>query len=99
MHEIKENTSPDVFLTLLGNKCDLKKEDDDHFLKAKVKCLYIASYNIVTDSTITTQNFADEHGMAFFEVSAKDGTNIELAMTNMAARIWRTMIKSSADND
>ena len=39
--------------------------------------------------------------MTFFEVSAKDGTNIELAVTNMAARIWRTMIyfKSSADDD
>ena len=30
------NTSQNVPLTLLGNKCDLKKEDDDHFLKAKV---------------------------------------------------------------
>ena len=31
--------------------------------------------------------------MAFsFEVSAKDGTNIELAVKNMAARIWKTMI-------
>jgi hypothetical protein len=29
--------------------------------------------------------------MNFFEVSAKDGTNIELAVTNMVARIWRTM--------
>ena len=99
MHEIKVNTSPNIPLTLLGNKCDLKKEDDDHFLKAKVSvCSYwIASY-LITDSIITTQNFADEHGMAFFEVSAKDGTNIELAITNMAARIWRTIIKSSADD-
>ena len=44
------------------------------------------------------QKFADEHGMAFFEVSAKDGTNVELAITNMVARIWRTIIKSSADD-
>ena len=36
--------------------------------------------------------------MAFFEVSAKDGTNVELAITNMVARIWRTIIKSSADD-
>ena len=34
--DIKENTSPNVPLTLLGNKCDLKKKDNDHFLKAKV---------------------------------------------------------------
>ena len=47
---------------------------------------------------ITTQKFADENGMAFFEVSAKDGTNIELAVTNMVARIWRTMIESSTDD-
>ena len=32
--------------------------------------------------------------MAFFEVSAKDGTNVELVFTNMVARIWRTMIKA-----
>ena len=36
--------------------------------------------------------------MAFFEVSAKDGTNVELAVTNMVARIWRTMIKPSTDD-
>ena len=40
-----------------------------------------------------TQEFADSHGMAFFEVSAKDGTNVELAVTDMVARIWRIMIE------
>ena len=30
--------------------------------------------------------------MAFYEVSAKDGANVELAVANMVARIWRTMI-------
>ena len=99
MRDIKENTSPNVPLTLLGNKCDLKKEDDDHFLKVKVtsKVSVITILSLIV-YIITTQNFADEHGMAFFEVSAKDGTNIELAITNMAARIWRTIIKSSADD-
>ena len=43
---------------------------------------------------IYTQKFADKNGMAFFEVSAKDGTNVELVFTNMVARIWRTMIKA-----
>ena len=32
-----------------------------------------------------------ENGMAFFEVSA----NVELAVTNMVAKIWRIMIKPS----
>ena len=45
---------------------------------------------------IFIQKFADENGMAFFEVSAKDGTNVELAVTNMVARIWRTMISESS---
>jgi hypothetical protein len=40
-----------------------------------------------------TQEFADRNGMAFFEVSAKDGTNVELAVTDMVARIWRIMIE------
>ena len=37
--------------------------------------------------------FADENGEwdGFFEVSA----NVELAVTNMVARIWRIMIKPS----
>ena len=34
--------------------------------------------------------------MAFFEVSVKDATNVELAVTNMVARIWRTMIKQNS---
>ena len=46
-----------------------------------------------------TQKFADENGMAFFEVSAKDGTNVELAMTDMVARIWRTIIAESSTDD
>ena len=29
--------------------------------------------------------------MAFFEVSARNGANVELAVTNMVARIWRTI--------
>ena len=35
---IEEDAPPDVHLTLLGNKCDLKKEEDEgvDYLKAKV---------------------------------------------------------------
>ena len=57
MHHIKENTSPNVPLTLLGNKCDLKKEDDDHFLKAKVTVtcnLKVSITILITDSIIAT---------------------------------------------
>ena len=39
----------------------------------------------------TTQEFADENGMTFFEVSARNGANVELAVTNMVARIWKTI--------
>ncbi len=35
----------------------------------------------------TARNFADEHNMTFFEVSAKDGTNIELALVSLVAKI------------
>ena len=44
VHEIKENetvSSDHVQLTLLANKCDLKKEDDDHYLQAKVYTISI----------------------------------------------------------
>ena len=57
---------------------------------------------LITDSIIishyTCRTLQMSMGWPFFEVSAKDGTNIERAMTNMAARIWRTIIKSSADD-
>ncbi len=35
----------------------------------------------------TAKGFADEHGVALFEVSAKDGTNIELAVITLVADI------------
>ena len=53
MRDIKENTSPDIPFTLLSNKCDLKKEDDDHFLKAKVTSKVSVTI-LITDSIITT---------------------------------------------
>ena len=37
--------------------------------------------------------------MSFFEVSAKDGTNVELAMADMVARIWGTIIAESSTDD
>ena len=48
LQQINENASPDVQLTLLANKCDLKKEDDDHYLQAKVwysynSCMHVYS--------------------------------------------------------
>ncbi len=35
----------------------------------------------------TAQEFADEHNITFFEVSAKDGTNTELALMTLVAQI------------
>ncbi len=35
----------------------------------------------------TAKDFADEHNITFFEVSAKDGTNIELAMMSLVTQI------------
>ncbi len=35
----------------------------------------------------TARNFADEHNLTFFEVSAKDGTNTELALMSLVAQI------------
>ncbi len=35
----------------------------------------------------TARNFADEHNLTFFEVSAKDGTNTKLAMLSLLAQI------------
>ncbi len=35
----------------------------------------------------TARNFADEHNLTFFEVSAKDGTNTELVLMSLVAQI------------
>ncbi len=35
----------------------------------------------------TARNFASEHNLSFFEVSAKDGTNTELALMSLVAQI------------
>ncbi len=35
----------------------------------------------------TAKEFADEHNLTFFEVSAKDGTNTELALMSLVAQI------------
>ena len=35
-------------------------------------------------SYIEAKDFADEHGIELFEVSAKDGTNLELALMSFA---------------
>ena len=37
VHEVRENAKPSVQVTLLGNKCDLREDEDwEHYLKAKV---------------------------------------------------------------
>ena len=41
----------------------------------------------------SVQKFADKNGIPLFEVSAKDGTNVELAITHTVARIWKAMAK------
>ncbi len=35
----------------------------------------------------TARNFADEHNLSFFEISAKDGTNTELVLMSLVAQI------------
>ena len=39
------------------------------------------------------QRFADEHGLPLIEVSMKDGTNIEMAITHMVAKLWRRIVR------
>ena len=43
--------------------------------------------------SFSNQNLADDNGIPLFEVSAKDGTNVELAIAHTVARIWKTMKK------
>lgn len=40
----------------------------------------------------TAKDFADEHNMAFFEVSAKDRTNIELAVMTLVMQIMEKQV-------
>ena len=48
---------------------------------------------IYIKSAFSVQKFADDHGIPLFEVSAKDGTNVELAIAHTVARIWKAMTK------
>ena len=48
---------------------------------------------------ILVQEFADVQSIPLFEVSAKDGTNVELAFTEMAAIAWTKLIQTHQNND
>ena len=40
---------------------------------------------------VTAKDFADEHQLSFFEVSAKDGTNVELAFLTFIEEIRQSL--------
>ena len=44
---------------------------------------------------VVLQKFADEMKIPLFEVSAKDGTNVELAFTEMVAIAWTKLIEQA----
>jgi hypothetical protein len=44
---------------------------------------------------ITARDFADEQQLPFFEVSAKDGTNVELAFLTLVQEIRQYLGKPS----
>lgn len=46
---------------------------------------------------MSVDTFAEECNIPLFEVSTKDGTNIELATTHMIARVWKALSKSSEE--
>ena len=47
---------------------------------------------------VVLQKFADEMKIPLFEVSAKDGTNVELAFTEMVAMAWTKLIEQATTN-
>lgn len=69
IEELRQHTSVNTPLLLLGNKCDLTEEK-------------VVDYE-------TAKDFADEHNIPFFEVSAKDGTNVELSVMTLVTLIMQ----------
>ena len=47
---------------------------------------------------ITARNFANEHQLSFFEVSAKDGTNVELAFMTLIEEIRQSLLRPKLGN-
>ena len=45
------------------------------------------------------QEFADEYGLDLIEVSMKDGTNIEMAITHMVGKLWRNMVRLKQNSE
>ncbi|KAL1511245.1 hypothetical protein AB1Y20_006054 [Prymnesium parvum] len=79
MHAIKQHASDSVNKVLLGNKAD-------------------SSGPFVQKKTITTargQALADQHGIKFFETSAKNNINIEEAFCTIARDIKQRLFDTS----
>ena len=47
---------------------------------------------------ITARDFANEHQLSFFEVSAKDGTNVELAFVTFIEEIKQSLLRPKLRN-
>ena len=75
LREIKEYPINDNVIALVGNKLDLDNND------------YI-SYQTREITTEEGQNFANENNLLFFEVSAKNGTNVDKCFNDLIERIY-----------
>jgi len=76
MRNIEEHAADDVEKMIIGNKCDREVDGDEN-----------TGANARVISKEKGQNLAMEHGVTFFETSARDGINVEEAFVTIARKI------------
>ena len=81
LEEIKNsNANKNIVIFLIGNKSDLKYENNDSFIKT-----IVTNQWVVTDQEIS--NFIEKYNLQYYETSAKLDQNIEFIFEDMIRRI------------
>ena len=86
-YDIKQGISDNVVLALVGNHLDVDDEDDND-----------NNYSCRKITTNEGQNFAEENNLLFYEVSAKDGTNVNEFFDELIQRIYENIPNAENDN-
>ena len=85
--ELNENASLDILIALIGNKADMESERQMTYEVRK-------SLNRKEG-----KKFADEHGLLYYECSAKTGENVKEMFVDVMNKIPRSEANESAIMD
>ena len=83
-YNIKQEISDDVVIALVGNCLDIDYGNEDYRRR-----------EITREEG---QNFANENNLLFYEVSAKDGTNVNEFFDELIQRIYENIPNAENDN-